>query len=656
MGLVRQLLDLQDRGLIVPDMISSLPPCLIKLGEEAMNLNASACVKTETPDETYTRRVAMEWEHGAANWRDSPLLGASMREVIATAVQLYPFVNFTLDGGTWSSVTGVRVSAERSSFLDSLGRHEHARPFEWVWLEAGDTVRGYCERKRPGDVAFLTLAMWGLRTHEHGAAKLAELTREPARLNRSVVDDDSDPAPAPTAGPRLFAGNARQQELEQASRAEADRRGLESEGREALTTWADARTRKLSPRFGQLAWLASYTPAIDSSNPGDELEPGHAGPRGATGFELPLQQDTFVRLPCVPEKLGSRTLTDAVWGDLPVVEHACLCILHAGMRTGEHLFTKLLLVRSPPLLPHLPHPPPPPTPNHVRTSCAQPLLLEYPNGGAVYKAVNEHLNPVLKDLSMREIRSNPESDKVYATSMDGTQVERWLEDLHAGLIAEVPNETTLWGLKDSKSKFLQAVTKALKASDRAADYSQLLLAIPVMREWVTAMRLAMRMKPEQGDYDKVKRHLALYVANKMLRWPGSNTWYDNECLYAMGQLHEKWGSLRLVSQEGMESWQVRLRMADTPCPLISPCDPSKPLCPPRAPRDSHAAALAAQHWGRAPGAAPCPHTSPSPTPLTEKVERGATPLQLVRECWGDPEGSRASGASGEGCVPGEAQG
>jgi len=32
----------------------------------------------------------------------------------------------------------------------------------------------------------------------------------------------------------------------------------------------------------------------------------------------------------------------------------------------------------------------------------------------------------------------------------------------------------------------------------------------------------------------VKEELALYFSSKMLLWPESNTWYDNECLYTFG--------------------------------------------------------------------------------------------------------------------------
>jgi hypothetical protein len=64
------------------------------------------------------------------------------------------------------------------------------------------------------------------------------------------------------------------------------------------------------------------------------------------GIEIPVSEATLVRMPCAPEKLGSRDLPDAVWGDLDVISHACLCILHAAMRTGENWFTRSLSVST----------------------------------------------------------------------------------------------------------------------------------------------------------------------------------------------------------------------------------------------------------------------------------------------------------------------
>jgi hypothetical protein len=360
--LVEQMLKAQEDGLTVSESISSLPPCVITLGAEAEAEDVPPdCTRTvqwidKDTGETRQQKIGMVWEGKHTHWRDTSLLGAVAREVIATAVRLKPYLNVTLDGGTWSSITGVRVSAEKSSFFDSCNRYEHARPFEWVWLEKGDSVRAYCERKRPGDAAFLKLALWGLRTSQHGAARLGKITREPPRVPRTSVDDDVidvdddviDAQPPPPAF-----GNARQRAAAAERANEVNRATLTGDGAEALTTWADKRTRDLGPNLGQLAWLNGYVPAIDADASPTPLAMGEVGPRGRRGFELPLLEPTFVRLPAVPEKMGSRPLPDAVWGDMPVVAHACLCILHAAMRSGEHLFTRLLSVRCPSLPPHV---------------------------------------------------------------------------------------------------------------------------------------------------------------------------------------------------------------------------------------------------------------------------------------------------------------
>lgn len=50
----------------------------------------------------------------------------------------------------------------------------------------------------------------------------------------------------------------------------------------------------------------------------------------------------------------------------------------------------------------------------------------------------------------------------------------------------------------------------------------------------------------------------LDVGSKLLRWPASNTLDDNDCIYIMRWMHEHWGSLRLISQEGMEAFQEKL--------------------------------------------------------------------------------------------------
>lgn len=205
-------------------------------------------------------------------------------------------------------------------------------------------------------------------------------------------------------------------------------------------------------------------------------------------------------------------------------------------------------------------------------TCAQPLLEAYPNTGAVQEAVNGkrddgglNLNDTLEDIGMGKIRTNADTKEVYAASLDGTDVENWIIDLYAALVNA--DESHLleedWGLMKSKSKFLRGVANTYKTlSEKStvgkAGYALLKKALPVLRHWAAGMRLALAYKPRTEDYDKVKEELALYFSSKMLLWPESNTWYDNECLYTFGAMHAKWGSLRLVSQEGMEAWQKKL--------------------------------------------------------------------------------------------------
>jgi len=80
----------------------------------------------------------------------------------------------------------------------------------------------------------------------------------------------------------------------------------------------------------------------------------------------------------------------------------------------------------------------------------------------------------------------------------------------------------------------------------------------MLTHWVRGMRAAMKMKPEEEDLGIVKRELALYVVSKLERAAGRVTWYDHLCLFTVGEMMEQWGSLRLISQEGMEGCQKKL--------------------------------------------------------------------------------------------------
>lgn len=191
-----------------------------------------------------------------------------------------------------------------------------------------------------------------------------------------------------------------------------------------------------------------------------------------------------------------------------------------------------------------------------------------PNESKVADAIKSILNPALKKIGLNDIRVNPDSKTVYKLSLDGTAVERLIGDLLPVFADDAPTDgLTRRGLasplpNDGEGKvFLRALAQTYEAlgSDFIATYDRFVAAIPMIRHWTIGMHLAFRLKPEHGDYRLVQEHLALYVACK-LRWMAapSTSWYDDECLYTFGRLHEYWGSLRLVSQEGMEAWQKKL--------------------------------------------------------------------------------------------------
>jgi hypothetical protein len=117
------------------------------------------------------------------------------------------------------------------------------------------------------------------------------------------------------------------------------------------------------------------------------------------------------------------------------------------------------------------------------------------------------------------------------------------------------DETRPWGLAASDSIFLKGLAKTFKELDATDDYEQLLKALPMLRSYAISMRAALKMRPSKDDYALVDKHMRLYALHKALLWPGELTWYDTQLLYAFPELMRKWGSLRLLCQEGMEAWQ-----------------------------------------------------------------------------------------------------
>ena len=132
--------------------------------------------------------------------------------------------------------------------------------------------------------------------------------------------------------------NNRQRDAEKARNTDIAKAVTKGAQGEAVTTWASARLRAISPKTGQLAWLSDYESRVDGERRGPDML--------RYGIDTPVTEPTLVRMPVKPDPSGSRNLPNAAWGDRRVMDYACLCILHCAMRTGENLYTRVLAVRS----------------------------------------------------------------------------------------------------------------------------------------------------------------------------------------------------------------------------------------------------------------------------------------------------------------------
>ena len=160
----------------------------------------------------------------------------------------------------------------------------------------------------------------------------------------------------------------------------------------------------------------------------------------------------------------------------------------------------------------------------------QDLLTKMPTQAEVATQIKQILNPALKSIGINDINVNRDTDKVYAISLDGTAAENLMEDLAVCVNEDLSGA---WGLIRSDSKVLKGIGETFRelgetfrtAHDRVVD------ALRWVRPWAQGMSLAFKMKPALEDYDLVKKHLALFVVNK-LRWLGTSTtttWYEDEC-------------------------------------------------------------------------------------------------------------------------------
>lgn len=129
-----------------------------------------------------------------------------------------------------------------------------------------------------------------------------------------------------------------------------------------------------------------------------------------------------------------------------------------------------------------------------------------------------------------------------------------MDDLYKGLVLEKDLPGAILR-KKFESNFLQAVCDTFTAMNKHSDWDQFTRYFDLLKNFSLGLTAAMKLRPSPSDYDVVEYHLPLYALQKAMFWPGSLCWYDNHNIYHVPYMMRKWGSLGLVSQEGMEGWQ-----------------------------------------------------------------------------------------------------
>lgn len=150
-----------------------------------------------------------------------------------------------------------------------------------------------------------------------------------------------------------------------------------------------------------------------------------------------------------------------------------------------------------------------------------------------------------------------DTGKLYPHSFDGTSVATWLADLDRGLVQEANLQRAI-ASRRFNSVFIQAVADAYTALGRDEDYDQFTSCFDLMRDFTIGARCSLLMRPTPLDYDLVAYHLPMYALKKSVMWLGTLSWYDIHNIYFVAAMMRRWGSLALVSQEGMEGWQKML--------------------------------------------------------------------------------------------------
>ena len=235
--------------------------------------------------------------------------------------------------------------------------------------------------------------------------------------------------------------------------------------------------------------------------------------------------DTLIRVPAVIST--RRELSDAAWakrasfadGTFSLIDKFGLCIIHCAMRTMES--TLMIMLKF--------------------------MMDRYvANKKNDKKMIDTHLNKrLMQDLRLRRLIQVDQKGALIRVSLNGEEVRSLIEDLLSGnskLLAAVRN--TYLQLHDQPE---DAVTHVNRWEH-------------VLTHWAKAMGAAYVLHATEADRQVFRENVKQYVIKKAMIRAGCCCWYDWQLYSVMTKLFDKFESLMLISQEGMEACQKRNNM------------------------------------------------------------------------------------------------
>jgi hypothetical protein len=261
----------------------------------------------------------------------------------------------------------------------------------------------------------------------------------------------------------------------------------------------DTRMPYKNPVFQRLYSHKGFVPGIDGGLP-----------NAAT---IKATKEVLVRVPVMPQLHASEP-SNPVWrGGAVCANMFGLCIIHCAMRTGESCLKMLLLIAS------------------TRYVAAK---------GKDKEIINRYLNDaVYTDLyRLRPLITVNEKGQLNKVSLNGDEVRILWKDLTTG-----------------EGHLLRIVRNLYDQLGVSTDASQIDAWVTVLTHWGKAMRAAYTMRATPADRAEFRKESWMYVQTKSSIRAGITVWYDWQLYSAFGAIFDKYESLMLISQEGMEACQ-----------------------------------------------------------------------------------------------------